>query len=411
MGGVLGGIYRYFLQQATATAKLAEAQLVFERQQQPESIIQGDYWTLPEATGATAGPTDRRGLTGSARLLQDIYRLDQYAFESDKRKLNLAQTFSIAELFPIELQQFRQTGVLRFATPMRLYDMRFPGHYLRLIKRVRMSLVALVPATRGISATLVVSGLSRVVVDTGGLFREAVIRREPELVAFTSPMSASGVFELDQQAEMLFPFESMGVDTTWELQLPKAANPFDYRSIADVLLTIEYTALNSREYRQQVVQQLDHKVSAERAFSIRNRFPDQWYQLNNPADETPVTVSLPVRRADFPPNEDQLSLESVLLYFAPKDESRIDAKVADLTFPTADGALGAEPVKSAGPAESREGVISTRRGSWRSVAGGSPVGTWSLTIGDGPTLERFRKGEVDDLLLVIGYRAELPAWT
>ena len=37
----------------------------------------------------------------------------------------------------------------------------------------------------------------------------------------------------------------MGVDTMWELQLPKAANPFDYRTIADVFFTVEYTALHS----------------------------------------------------------------------------------------------------------------------------------------------------------------------
>jgi hypothetical protein len=40
------------------------------------------------------------------------------------------------------------------------------------------------------------------------------------------------------------------VDATWELQMPKAANPFDYRTIADVLITLEYTALQSFTYRQ-----------------------------------------------------------------------------------------------------------------------------------------------------------------
>ena len=43
------------------------------------------------------------------------------------------------------------------------------------------------------------------------------------------------------------PFEAMGVDTSWELQMPKAANPFDYRTLADVLMTIEYTALHTFE--------------------------------------------------------------------------------------------------------------------------------------------------------------------
>ena len=42
---------------------------------------------------------------------------------------------------------------------------------------------------------------------------------------------------------MMLPFEGNGVDTTWSLSLPPAANPFDFSSITDVMLTIDYTAL------------------------------------------------------------------------------------------------------------------------------------------------------------------------
>jgi hypothetical protein len=66
---------RVFLQQATALAQLAEAQLAFERQELPAGFIGTDYWR--DATAGTGAP-DRRGLTGSARLLQDVTRLDQY---------------------------------------------------------------------------------------------------------------------------------------------------------------------------------------------------------------------------------------------------------------------------------------------------------------------------------------------
>jgi hypothetical protein len=47
--------------------------------------------------------------------------------------------------------------------------------------------------------------------------------------------------------------------------MPKAANPLDYRTIADVLITLEYTALQSSTYRQQVIQQLNAAINAERA--------------------------------------------------------------------------------------------------------------------------------------------------
>ena len=60
----------------------------------------------------------------------------------------------------------------------------------------------------------------------------------------TSPRDATGFFELQQQPrETLLPFEGIGVDTSWELRMPRASNQFDYRSIADVLFTIDFTAL------------------------------------------------------------------------------------------------------------------------------------------------------------------------
>jgi hypothetical protein len=42
-------------------------------------------------------------------LLQDIYQLDQYAFDTNKRKLQLTKTISLARLSPAEFQRFRET--------------------------------------------------------------------------------------------------------------------------------------------------------------------------------------------------------------------------------------------------------------------------------------------------------------
>ena len=94
-------------------------------------MIMSDYWQLAP-DGGTAGQgsdgngTDRRGLTGSARLLQDIFQLDQYAFTTNKRKLSLTKTFSMARLVPAEFQRFRETGVLPFSTTMDMFDRGFP---------------------------------------------------------------------------------------------------------------------------------------------------------------------------------------------------------------------------------------------------------------------------------------------
>jgi hypothetical protein len=252
MSDLLEDVYSFFLQRATAMARLAENQLGFERQETPLAYIQADYWNVPDEGGITdaEGP-DRHGLTGSARLLHDIYQLDQYAFDTNRRKLQLVKVLSLARLAPVEFQRFRETGVLTFTTQMQMFDRDFPGHYLRLIKRVRTSVIALIPPTQGIHATLSTSGLSRVLIGPD-LFQRVPIRRDPKFVALSSPMNSTRLFELEPQSDMLLPFEGNGVEGAWEFRMPKAANLFDYRTIADVLITIEYTALNSFHYYQQI---------------------------------------------------------------------------------------------------------------------------------------------------------------
>jgi hypothetical protein len=405
MSGVLRDVYTYFLQQATATAQLAQSQLGFERAEPPPAFIQADYWELPTQNAAAGGAqaTDRRGLTGSARLLEDITQLDQYAFESDKRKLNLSQTFSLAQLSPYEFQRLRDTGIISFQTRMELFDRAFPGHYLRQIKRVRTSVIALIPPVQGIRATLAASGSSTVVVG-GDSFAEVPITRDPELVALTSPSNATGLFELDMQSEMLQPFEDRGVDTKWQLRLPKAANPFDFDTIADVLVTIDYTALDSADYRDAVIRKLDLTLLAERAFSFRNDFADQWYDLNNPPDSpASLAVTFHIDRNDFPPNlkSDDIQIRALLAYFVPKDG----------VLPEVSVALRRAPGGSDASATSAGNVISTRRASgipWQGITG-APIGDWTLTLPSaGASL--FRAGKVDDILFVMTYAAELPAW-
>jgi hypothetical protein len=415
MSGVLARIYAYFLQQATALAQLAEAQLAFERQEPVTGFVIADYWrdsATNELAASSNGAADRRGLTGSARLLQDIYRLDQYGFETDRRKLHVTQTLSLAELAAYELQQFRETGVLTFATPQRLFDREFPGHYLRLIKRIRMSLIALIPPARGVRATLSASGVSRVVVARGP-FDTVTMRREPESIAFTSPINATGLFELEPEDSMLLPFEGMGVDTTWQLALPRAANPFDYRSIADVLLTIEYTALDDREYREEIVRSMDLTFHADRSFSLRNQFPDVWYELNNPETvddrRRRMLAALPLTRDDFPPHVEGLAVAHMTL-FAARKESLVDELVLpSLRHTTADG-----QVLEAGSVRTVGGVIGTRRpggASWGVFAGSDPVGAWELQLEDSPqTRSWFEEGLIDDLVLIFTLAGSLPPW-
>jgi receptor-binding and translocation channel-forming TcA subunit of Tc toxin/ABC toxin-like protein/putative peptidoglycan binding protein len=423
MSEVLEGVYSFFLKQATATARLAEVQLAFERQELAPAIIQADYWEAP--LGIEVGPSDsapdRRGLTGSARLLRDVSQLDQIAFETNKRKLQLTKTISLAQTAPVEFQRFRETGLMRFDTTLDLFDRDFPGHYLRLINRVRTSVIALIPPTLGINATLATSGLSQVVLEENGVFQATPLIRSTESTALTSPREATGLFELTPQSpELLRPFEYMGVATNWELRLPKPSNPFNFDTIADVLLTIEYTALDSLDYRRQVISELDDTLSADRPFSFRQEFADAWYDLHNPEPNTPLTVRFKTRPSDFRPNLGDFEIQELVLFF-----SRADG--APETFELNDVRLDFDENENGnlvgGAANSIDSIISTRRGNaseWKVLTfsggpGRTPFGTWTLTLpetlSDGrPTKLAFENEEFADILFVITYAGSTSAW-
>lgn len=411
MSGVLNGVYAYFLQQATALAQLAEAQLTFERQEPAPGFVRADYWIDTTANADGTEQRDRRGLTGSARLLQDVYRLDQYAFDTDKRKLHLTQTLSLAQLDPLALQQLRDTGLLTFATPEILFDQEFPGHYLRLIKRVKVSLIALVPPTRGVRASLSASGLSRTVV-AGDRFAPVTLSRSPESIAFTSPINATGLFDLEPENGMLLPFEGMGLDAVWQLELPKPANPFDYRTIADVLLTIEYTALNSYDYRQKVLRDLDRSFSGDRAFSFRDQFADAWYELHHPEQVEParqMQIKLPIRREDFPPHVTDLQVQQLTVFCVREEGLLQELKLVSLahTIP------GLNTV-TAGEVLTHGGIVGTRRlggAPWQVLVGRQPVGEWTLQLENTAQARRlFKDGAILDIVLVLTITGETPAW-
>lgn len=413
MADVLEGVYRYFLQQATTTARLAQQQLAFERQELPEQFVQSGYWDAPREGQTTVSPDgktpDRRGLTGSARLLRDIYQLDQYAFRTDERKQQVSKTISLARLAPFELQQFRETGVLTFDTYRELFERDFPGHYMRLIKNVSVSVIALTPPMEGIKAELTNNGISEVVTD-GPPFRSEIIRRDLETITLSSPQNEMGVFRLEPEGEKLNPFEKTGVDTSWELRMPKAANAFDYDTIADVLLTINYTALQSESYRQQVIKRLDPEQSGQRAFSFSDEFADPWYDLHNPAlTDAPMTVRFKTRRADFPSNLDDVEIENVLLYYVTEDGVDTEELKTTLTFTPKDGqgAVGGE----ATPVEQR---VSTRRGNgspWMPMMGKSVTGEWKLSLPNSTKVKRmFDDEKIEDMLFVITYEGRAPQW-
>jgi len=413
MAGVLAGVYRYMLQRAAAIARLAEQQLAFERQAMVPGYVKSDYWSAP--TGGSVPTSNTAGLTGSARLLEDITQLDQYAFDTNTRKLQLTQTFSLATLAPVDLQRFRETGVLPFAVPLSSYGV--PGIYLATIRSLRVSVAALIPPQIGIRATLAGGGSSRIVVKDGDAFDAVTLARAPETVVLTSPTNASGVFQVDLSPDLQLPWEGCGLDIPLELRMPKAINSFDYRTLADVQISIDYTALYSPDYAAQVIRELPNRTSNSIALSLRD-FPDSWYQLlaqaqaatqATPPPAGPLLAQWELTPDAFPNNLSDLRVEQITLLAVRTsdaelaiDHLRLNGLPSDPSNPTA--------------ATTVDQIVSTRNGSgaaWNTPAliGVSPVGSWEVgLVADQPTIAAVADGDLQDLVLVIGYGASLPAW-
>jgi hypothetical protein len=316
---------------------------------------------------------------------------------------------SLADFDAYAFAVFRETGVLAFTIPLRTLDEILPGTYLRLIKRVRTSVVALIPPTLGIRASLTADGTSRAVVG-GDVFQETTIRRDPETVFLTSPINATGVFELDEQSELLGPFEAMGLATRWEFRMPKASNPFDFRTIADVQVAFDYTALFSDDYRRQVIKGLDPHLSAEKAHSIRDDDPDAWYDLANPHDGTqPAQIRFRTEGTDFPPNLDDVKVQEVVFaVLSGRDGAPMEGDII-LSY-AADGQSGSPVVL--GTAGLQDQRISTRLASgrpWGSIRGQQATGTWQFTL-PAELAAQFSKGTIEDVLIVVTFSGTKPDW-
>lgn len=416
MAALLEQIYRFFLQQATAMAQLAEAQLSFERQEVTPQVIRDAYWQTASASPAFGGQPERRGLTGSARLLRDLTELDQYAFRTERRKLQLSKTFSLAELDPIAFQRFRSTGVLPFHTSLLDFDRDFPGHYLRLVKRVRTTVIGLISPIQGIHAELSTTGFSRTVV-AGDTFETVVILRPPETIALTSPIEDTGVFALNPQPDLQAPFEGMGTDADWELRLPLPSNQFPFSDIADVYFSVDYTALASPDHKSDIIRQLDTELVADRAFLFRNEFADAWYDLHNPqlvdAPAQPMVVTFRTTRQDFPPNAENLTIRNLALVFTCRDSSQAEIQIADLALNDGSGWV------HSGALTSEDGIISSRRSSGvplHALLARKPVGEWTLSLAHGDAAidteirRRFGDKEIVDATLVISFAGNTPPW-
>ncbi len=299
-------LYRMAFNLANDFAMQAQRAFQFERFGTPVigDFIQPDNWS-----------SDQSGLLAGERLMLQLLQLEKEFIDTDKRKIEITQHFSMLQIAPDKLYALKETGeCVGFSIPEAVFDLSYPGYFRRIIKSVRVTIPCIAGPYTNIGATLTLTG-SNIRKDTGigGLLPFDFYGCA--MIATSNAQNDGGQFELNFRDERYLPFEGAGAVSTWNLSLPKAKQAFDYTTISDVLIHISYTADYDDTFKGVVEANLIdalNKINGAgngftRVFSLRNDFPNEWNILSLPANNADVILELKAEHFPYFANVDDIA--------------------------------------------------------------------------------------------------------
>lgn len=351
-------LHREAYNNALALARMAEQAYRFERPGETAFFVGGEW------------DSSRAGLHAGERLSMALAEMDRRFIETNTRKAEINQTFSLSQIAPDALIALKESGSCEFALPEFYFDIFYPGQYRRRIKAVRLTIPCITGPYTNIGAKLTL--------------QRSYVRKEPQLgldqllevpfsgtpsIATSTAQGDAGVFELNFRDEKYMPFEGAGAISDWRLDLPSTFRPFDYDSINDVLVNISYTAEEDGGLRQEVedvngaldgslVSYLTNNPAA-RIISLRQEFSTAFNQLLEAPTNTPVTIEIGERHFPLFLQGRQLNLANATIVLDTGQRDPVGSFVMQLNgqsisnFPapvdplSAAASLGGLPSKSA----------------------------------------------------------------
>ncbi len=352
----IAALYYQYYRFACDMARKAE-QTMKQELMRPEldatQFIQFNYWD-----------TGRQGLLSGEALYLDIKRMEMAYHDNNKRELELTRHVSLRQLDPLALLSLRITGSCTVAVPEWLFDRDCPGHYMRRIKSVSISVPSVVGSFTSINCTLSLqsSTLRVAPVLNGGVYARDTTQDDPRFVDYfggaesivsSGGTSDSGMFETNLRDERFLPFEGAGAVSTWTLSLPSQLRTFDYTTISDVILHMRYTARQAgdplgSQATSELIAMFDTASQSGQAllFCLRYDFPTEWSAFINGTGNLQVTLE----KQYFPymvQSAKDLTIDNLTLYaangnkVAPPVTPPIDlgAVTSSLAQPTASATL------------------------------------------------------------------------
>ena len=294
MEGQIQTLYYQAYTLAYELAKKAEKVFRFERWQTTSNFIQFGYWEVA-----------RDGLLAGERLYIGLKQLEAAYQEKRGYDYEVTKHVSLRQINPIALLQLKETGTCEFAIPEVLFDMDYPGHYMRRIKSVALTVPCVVGPYTSLNCTLRLlehkfrtSALAKDKTDYLEKTEEPDDRFSTVNVPITSiacstGQNDSGVFELNFKDERYLPFEGAGAICKCRLELPTAFRQFDYDTISDVIVHVRYTSVEGGDKLKKPatdsvlayiksVEDLSREEGLFTAFDLKHDFPTEWHKAMNP---------------------------------------------------------------------------------------------------------------------------------
>jgi hypothetical protein len=366
MVGQISSVYFSAYQLAHQMSKRAERAYRFELGLPDSRFIEYGYWD-----------SLKKGLMAGERLYLDLKRMDAAYLEQNRREYEITRHVSLLSISPDTLIKLRQIGSCEFSIPEIFYDMDCPGHYMRRIKSVSLTIPCVTGPYTGVHCTLtLLSSSVRKSATPGqrGYARDAGQDDSRFIDDYSSIQSIvtstgqadSGMFETNLRDERYLPFEGAGAISSWRLELPNEFRAFDYDTIPDVILHIRYTAREGGSLLkdQAVAAVTSSAQNAEdsgmvRLFSLRHEFPTEWHRFLHPTDPTSGTslqLNLTQERFPFQFRDKRITISEMSLFLKLKAGIEYDDHEpltihyggAEVTFTAAESPVDGIPFSNIG---------------------------------------------------------------
>jgi hypothetical protein len=413
MVGQVSGLYFRSFQLAYDLAKRAERAYRFELGVQGSSFVRYGSWD-----------SLRKGLLAGERLTHELKRMEASWLDEHRRTYELTKTVSLAMLDPAALVRLRETGACFVSLPEGLFDLDHPGHYMRRLKSVSLSIPGVAGSYTNVNATLTLTA-SRVrsAATAAGAYpwtgvndaRFTEVTTAAESIATSHGQRDAGLFEVDFGDARYLPFEGQGAISEWRLELDPDSNRFDLGTVSDVLLHVSYTARDGGAA-------LRDKAKAARPrmqlvmVDVRRELASEWARFVGapdaaPADELVLDLA---RLAPFRARGAASKVARIDLYarVVPKGTTTVPDLPLELLAGTAANATDLlaqaplRPVQALG-LSSASAVPAAARvpGTWRLRIGGAaiPASLRRTVDVEGTAHHHLDEARLPDLYLVVHY--------